>query len=196
MGLDYIDLYLLHDAISGRQRRLEAWSCLIDAKQKGIVKSIGVSNWNVKHFEELIQEGYEVPAVNQIELHPFCQQRDIVAYCQSKGIAVQAYSPLVRGERWEDETLIGVAERSGRTKAQVLLRWSLQKGYCPVVKSDTPARIGEYRSPRPRKQADSLSAEENFDVFSFILSEQDMQLLDALDEGKDGACSWNPVDCV
>lgn len=172
LGLDYIDLYLLHDAISGRERRLVAWKCLVDYRDRGLVRSIGVSNWGVRHLEELVDEGLDLPVVNQIELHPWCQQvgrdgehqgsarrqtltsplilfyrpppqREIVEYCQSNGIVIQAYCPLVRGERLGDPTLHTVSQHVGKSPAQVLLRWSMQRGFCPVVKSDTTSRIGK-----------------------------------------------------
>lgn len=130
----------------------------------------------MKHLEEIRAAGLEAPAVNQLELHPLCQQRAIVAYCRAHGIAVQAYAPLVRG-RWDEPLFHALAAKHGRDVAQVLVRWSLQKGFVPLPKSAVPARI---RS--------------NLDVFDFELDAEDMRRLDALDRGAQGAVTWNPVD--
>ncbi|KAK4051794.1 hypothetical protein OIV83_002498 [Microbotryomycetes sp. JL201] len=188
-------LYLLHDPCGGRQKRIEAWRELERMQQEGSLKAIGVSNFvsrdsgpepsrlltpvskSEKHLQQLVDDGASViPDVNQIELHPWCQQKPIVEYCIKHNIVVEAYCPIVRGTKWEDPTLQSVAKSTGRTPAQVLLRWSLQKGYVPIVKSDTPARI-----------------KENTQIFDFELSPKDMQALDSLDQGRGGACSWNPV---
>lgn len=171
------DLYLMHDPCGGRAKRLEAWKELERMQKEGTLKAIGVSNFSEKHLQQLAEDGAEsVPDVNQIELHPWCQQRPIVDYCREQGIVMQAYCPLVRGTKLDDPTLKRVAERLGRTPAQVLIRWSLSKGFVPLVKSDTPSRI-----------------KENAEVFDFELSAEDMSSLDDLDEGAKGACSWNPI---
>ncbi|KAK9899647.1 Aldo/keto reductase [Cystobasidium minutum MCA 4210] len=178
-NLAYIDLYLLHDAISGHERRLQAYKCLLDARANNQIRQVGVSNWNVKHLMELTEAGLELPAANQIELHPWCQQRDIVEYCRKNGIRIQAYCPLVRGERMLDPTLEAIAGQVRRTPAQVLLRWSIQHDFVPVVKSDNSGRIYE-----------------NIQVFDFELDQDQMKELDGLDMGAEGACSWNPVNCA
>merc|ERR1712230_159071 len=175
--LDYFDLILLHSPLSGKEKRLEAYKVLLDFQGKGKIKSVGVSNYGVHHMEEIKQAGLRTPAVNQIELHPWCQQKDIVDYCEANGIVVQAYCPLVRGLRMSDATLVELAKQCSKIPAQVLVRWSLQKGFVPLPKSDTPSRI-----------------KENADVYNFELDETAMAKLDALDEGKAGACQWNPVD--
>ncbi|KAK4058433.1 hypothetical protein OIO90_000592 [Microbotryomycetes sp. JL221] len=176
MGLKW-SLFLLHDPCGGRAKRFEAWQELERFQREGAFKSIGVSNFSEKHLQQLVDDGAAtVPDVNQIELHPWCQQRPIVDYCKRNNIVVEAYCPIVRGTKFDDPTLQQVATRTGRTPAQVLVRWSLQKGYVPLVKSDTPSRI-----------------KENAQVFDFELSEQDMEELDALDQGSAGACSWNPI---
>ncbi|KAM0788451.1 hypothetical protein ACM66B_001585 [Microbotryomycetes sp. NB124-2] len=170
-------LYLLHDPCGGRAKRIEAWRELERMQKEGALEAIGVSNFSDKHLQQLMEDGASVvPDVNQIELHPWCQQKPIVDYCRKHDIAIEAYCPIVRGTKWQDPVLQTVATRTGRTAAQVLLRWSLQKGYVPLVKSDTPARI-----------------KENAQIFDFKLSEEDMHALDDLDEGSAGACSWNPI---
>ncbi|KAH9455965.1 hypothetical protein MJO28_005981 [Puccinia striiformis f. sp. tritici] len=169
---DYWDLILLHDPLAGTTARHEAYEVLAQAQKDGKVKSIGVSNFGVDHLESLAGQGF-VPAVNQLELHPWCQQKSIVDYCQSNGIMVQAYCPLARGRFMSDETLVGIAKEVEKTVGQVLLRWSLQKGFVPLPKSDKPHRIRE-----------------NADIFDFQLSDEHMSKLDGLNQGKDIYVSW------
>ncbi|ORY48413.1 NADP-dependent oxidoreductase domain-containing protein [Leucosporidium creatinivorum] len=173
-------LFLLHDPCSGPEKRLSAWKTLEQKQKEGKLESIGVSNFSEIHLKQLVDGGAEtVPEVNQIELHPWCQQKPIVEYCQANGIVVQAYCPIVRGQRFDDPVLVKITEKLGKTGAQVLIRWSLQKGYVPLPKSDTPSRIAS-----------------NAEVYDFELSTEDMAALDALDLGAAGACSWNPVGHV
>ncbi|GAA5941369.1 hypothetical protein JCM1841_001508 [Sporobolomyces salmonicolor] len=173
-GLDW-DLFLLHDPTAGPQKRLEAWKVLIQKRNEGKLRSIGVSNFSVKHLEQLKEAGCELPEVNQIELHPFLQQKPIVEYCQANNIVVQAYCPILRGQRFDDPTLQKLAKKHNVSVPQVLIRWSLQKGFVPLPKSDTPGRI-----------------QSNADVFDFELDASDMQAVEALDEGS--SVSWNPVN--
>ncbi|KAF8505824.1 Aldo/keto reductase [Russula emetica] len=175
-GFDNLDLYLIHSAYGGKTIRLEAWKALLAAKKAGKLKSVGVSNYNVKHLEEITEAGLELPAVNQVELHPYCQQRPIVDYCRAHGIIVQAYTPLVRGE-FENPVLQELSKKYGKDPAQILIRWSLQHGFVPLPKSQNPDRV---RS--------------NIDVFGFEISKEDVEKLDGLDRGKDGAVTWNPID--
>ncbi|KAJ7594328.1 NADP-dependent oxidoreductase domain-containing protein [Mycena floridula] len=174
-GLDYIDLFLIHDPLSGSRKRLETYKALLEAKKAGKIRSVGVSNYNVKHLEEIANAGYEKPSVNQIELHPFCQQRPIVSYCQERSIVIQAYCPIIRG-KMDHKAITKLAEKYNRDPAQILLRWSLQKGFVPLPKSVQNARI-----------------ESNTNLYDFSLTQEDMESLDALDRGKEGAISWNPV---
>ncbi|KAF8598762.1 Aldo/keto reductase [Ceratobasidium sp. AG-I] len=178
-GFDYIDLFLIHDPLSGPVKRLETYKALLEAKDKGKIKSVGVSNYGVRHLEQIREAGLETPAVNQIELHPWCQQKDIVVYCEKNEIVVQAYCPLVRGEKWGHPVLEELSKKHATSAAQVLIRWSLQKGYVPLPKSTQEERIAS-----------------NADVYGFELSRDDMAALDALDEGSDGAISWNPVNAA
>jgi len=175
-GFEYLDLYLIHSALSGKEKRLETWQALIDAKKAGKLRSIGVSNYNVCHMEEIRQAGLEMPAANQIELHPFCQQRPIVEYCKKNDIVVQAYCPLVRGQ-FDNPVLQDVARKYNKDVAQILVRWSLQHGFSPLPKSSNPERVVS-----------------NADVFDFEISAEDMSRIDALDQGAAGSVSWNPVD--
>jgi len=173
LGLDYVDLFLLHWPVAGK--RLESWRALERLYEEKRARSIGVSNFLVPHLKELLGAAKTVPAVDQIELTPFLQRRDTTALCRQHGIVVEAYSPLTRGGRLGDPALVDLARRSGRTPAQVLLRWNVQHGNVVLPKSAHPARIAE-----------------NAKIFDFQLDEQAMAQLDALDEGL--VTGWDPAD--
>ena len=178
LGVDTIDLYLLHTPRPGRKLRHESWLGLQDAVKQGLVKAIGVSNWAPKHVDQLMtEEGVEIyPAVNQLEFHPWQQQRKIRAWCEEKGIVVVAYSPLTQGKRLGDPVVKELAEKTGKTPAQVVLRWCLQTGVVVIPKSDKEARIQENRA-----------------LFGWKLDSEDMRKLDALDEGMKGNLGeWDP----
>jgi len=175
-GLDYIDLFLIHDPLSGSERRLDTYKALEECRKSGKIRTVGVSNYSINHLEEIKNAGYEMPSVNQIELHPLCQQKPIVSYCRQNSIVVQAYCPLIKG-KMDHPVIQEVANKHNREPAQILLRWSLQNGFVPLPKSATPERI---RS--------------NARLYDFALDPDDMSKLDALDKGKEGAVSWNPVD--
>ncbi|KAG8971651.1 hypothetical protein FRC05_010907 [Tulasnella sp. 425] len=131
----------------------------------------------VHHLEEIKEAGLEQPAVNQIELHPWCQQRGIVDYCKNNGILLEAYSPLTRGKYLDNEVLVEIAEKHKKEPAQVLVRWALQMGYVPLPKSSQQTRIVS-----------------NSQVFDFELSKDEMDALYALDMGAEGATTWHPVN--
>ncbi|KAJ5689436.1 9-11-endoperoxide prostaglandin H2 reductase [Penicillium macrosclerotiorum] len=167
----YVDLFLIHSSKSGPSGRKQMWQALERLFEEGRTKSIGVSNYGVQHIEEM--KAYAKvwpPQVNQIELHPWCQQRTIDAYCKQHGIVVEAYSPIVRNYKANDPTLVEVAQKYNRSTQQVLIRYALQKGWVPLPKTDNPGRIVS-----------------NADVFGFNLDAQDMDTLDALDQGDAGA---------
>lgn len=168
----YVDLFLIHSASGSKEKRKEMWLALEQLYKEGKAKSIGVSNWGVGHIEEMRTYAKEVlvPHVNQIELHPWCRQTKIVDYCQKNNIVVEAYSPLVRNYKANDETLVRVAKGCGKSTAQVLVRWCLQRGFVPLPKSDHPERI-----------------KENANVYDFEISAQDMKTLDGLDQAARGA---------
>ncbi|KAF1845939.1 Aldo/keto reductase [Cucurbitaria berberidis CBS 394.84] len=167
----YADLFLIHSPNGGAEDRSRMWQALERAKEENKVRNIGVSNYGIQHIEEIKSIGKTwPPAVNQIELHPWCQQREIVEYCKKNNIVVQAYCPLVRNEKSHDKTLLSISEKHQVGPNQVLVRWSLQKGYVPLPKSDTPSRIVS-----------------NADVYGFELDKEDMAKLDGLDQGKKGA---------
>jgi diketogulonate reductase-like aldo/keto reductase len=172
LGLEYVDLYLLHWPVAGR--RLESWRALERLHEEGRARSIGVSNFLTPHLTELLASAERVPAVNQIELTPFLQRRETVELCKQHGIVVEAYSPLTRGQRLGDPTVGRIARRVGRTPAQVLLRWGLQHGHVVLPKSTKAARIAE-----------------NGALFDFALDEPSMTELDGLEEGL--VTGWDPA---
>jgi diketogulonate reductase-like aldo/keto reductase len=172
LGLEYVDLYLLHWPVA--ERRLESWRALERLYAEKRARAIGVSNFLRPHLEELLAHAAIVPAVNQIELTPFLQRRDTVAMCQDKGIVVESYSPLTHGERLGHPVLRDVAQRVKRSPAQVLLRWGVQKGVVVLPKSTREARIAE-----------------NVALFDFALDADDVSRLDALEENL--ATGWDPA---
>jgi methylglyoxal/glyoxal reductase len=172
LGFDRIDLYLVHWP---EKRRKDTWRAMKKLHDDGKCRAIGVSNFTVRHLEELLDAGGPVPAVNQIEIHPFCFSRDIVAFCEKHGIVIEAYSPLTRGERIGDPRLVAIAKAANKTPAQVLIRWGIQRGFVSLPKSARPTRL-----------------DENAAVFDFELDAEAMKKLDALDE-KLHTC-WDPTN--
>lgn len=176
-GLGYIDLFLLHSPYGGKRARLESWRAVEDAIHDGEIKIGGVSNYGVKHLQELIASQPRVmPAVNQIEVHPFNTRADIVNFCQEHDIVVEAYAPLVRALRMNHPTIVSLSSKYSCTPGQLLVRWSLQHGYVPLPKSVKKERIAE-----------------NGSVEGFQIDEGDMKTMDGLDEYL--VTDWDPTDC-
>ena len=173
LGLEHLDLYLLHWPVPGR--RLDSWRALERIAREGRARAIGVSNFMPRHVDELLARAEIVPAVNQVEVSPFLQQRDVREACARRGIVVEAYSPLTKGQRLSHPAVAEVARRLGRTPAQVLLRWGVQHGMVVLAKSVHPPRIAE-----------------NAAIFDFELSAAAMAELDALEEGL--VTGWDPRD--
>ncbi|EPS30179.1 hypothetical protein PDE_05129 [Penicillium oxalicum 114-2] len=176
-GLDYFDLILIHAPYGGKEARLGSWRALVEAQKAGKVKSIGVSNYGIHHLEELEEYiqgggGGEI-SVGQYELHPWLDHSDIVEWCQSREIVVEAYSPLAHGTRFREPVLAQIGEKYGKSPAQVLIRWSLQMGFVPLPKSAKTQRIPQ-----------------NANVFDFALSPEDMKLLDT---GEYSPTDWDPT---
>ncbi len=172
LGFEQVDLYLVHWPFEGL--RHETWRAMERILADGKARAVGVSNYTVRHLDELLARSKVPPAVNQVELSPFLHQRDLLAHCARLGIQVEAYGPLVRGQRMDHPVLARISGKHGRTPAQVLLRWGLQHGLVVIPKSVHPGRIRE-----------------NADVFGFALDAADMGALDALDEGY--RTSWDPT---
>ena len=164
MSLDYIDLYLIHWPASGP--RIETWKALEKIKKNGLCKSIGVSNYAPHHLEEIMKLSGEKPVVNQIELNPFLQQQKIAEFCNKEGIHLTGYCPLARGRRFNDPELSRISLETGKSPAQVMIRWALERGQTVIPKSSRPLRI-----------------EKNAEVFDFSLNEGQMRTLNGLDQG-------------
>ena len=196
LKLDSVDLYLIHYPV--RERR-QSWRALEALQAQGKTRSIGVSNFTIKHLTELLAQTKTVPAVNQVEFHPYLYQRDLLDYCLSKGIVIEAYSPLTKGERLKDPKLVAVAKKYStgeaqtarsrsrlplvdrllphsqtKSPAQILIRWALQHGLVVIPKSANPKRISE-----------------NADIFDFEINAADMQLLDSFNENL--RTCWDPT---
>lgn len=171
LGLDYVDLYLIHWPVPDQGQFVQAWESLIRLRDEGLVKSIGVSNFNTEHLQALLDETGVLPVVNQIELHPRFQQPELRRYHADNDIVTEAWSPLARGSLQNDPTLAAIAARLQRSVAQVILRWHLQLGHMVIPKSTRPGRLRE-----------------NLAVFDFQLSEEDMAAIARLDtpEGRTG----------
>ena len=171
LGVDYLDLLLIHwpnpkalrENDAWKSGNAGAWKAMEEAYKEGKVRAIGVSNFMQHHLEALLETAEIVPHVNQILLAPGCDQKDLVDYCQERDILLEAYSPLGTGSIFGNEDVEAVAERNGKSVAQVALRWSLQKGFLPLPKSVTPKNI-----------------KANLDIFGFDLSEEDMAVLDKI----------------
>lgn len=174
--IGYIDMVLMHSPQSNTEKRHGSWKALQEAAASGLVKNIGVSNYGIPHLEELLafSDTTIKPAVNQVELHPWLTRTELVKYCKDHGIAVEAYSPLVRGKKFDDELLKSLAEKYNKNPAQILINWSLRHGYVPLPKTVHPGRL------LPNLQA-----------ADFKLSEEDVSLLDAKNE--DLHTCWDPT---
>ncbi|KAI0368608.1 Aldo/keto reductase [Pilatotrama ljubarskyi] len=173
--LGYIDLYLIHGPIGGPQKRAVSWKAAVEAKAEGIVRSIGVSNYGIKHLQEMVDAGVELPVLNQIDLHPFMTRTDIVNFCKKYDIALEAWAPLVRGLRFRHPKIVELAQKYKKEPAHILLRYSLQKGFIPLPKSSSKARI-----------------QSNLQVYDFELTDQEMAELDSLDEYL--VTDWDPTN--
>lgn len=172
LGLDHIDLYLIHWPVP--EKRLDSWRALERILGEKRARAIGVSNFTERHLDELIARATVRPAVNQFEIHPFLPQHALVAHCRKLGIVTEAYSPFAKGRKLDDPRLVALARELGRTPAQVCVRWSLQMGHVVIPKSSNPERIVE-----------------NARVFDFELSPAQMQTVAALEDGYRSA--WDPT---
>jgi len=172
LGLDYVDLYLIHWPEPGR--RGDSWRALQEIRRQGRCRSIGVSNYTVSHLEELLRNSDVVPVNNQVEFSPFLYQRALLGYCLAKGISLTAYCPLTHGDKLHHRTVVRIGRKHGKTGAQVLLRWALQHDVVAIPKSSRPERIRE-----------------NAALYDFELDAQDMAELDGLDESY--RTSWDPT---
>jgi 2,5-diketo-D-gluconate reductase A len=175
LGLDRVDLYLIHWPCPAREEFTNSWRAMERLRADGRVVSIGVSNFLAHHLEELMAGSGTVPAVNQVELHPYLQQKDLREFHAAHGIVTEAWSPLAQGAVLADPVIVDIAARLGRTPAQVVLRWHVQLGNVVIPKSVTPARQLE-----------------NIALFDFRLEDADMAAIDSLDRGEDGRTGFHP----
>jgi 2,5-diketo-D-gluconate reductase A len=166
LELDYVDLYLIHWPVPSQDKYVETWKAFVELQQEGLIRSIGVSNFQPDHLRRIIDETGVTPSVNQIELHPRFQQTGLRREHADRGIVTEAWSPLAQGQVLDDPVINAIAEEHGKTPGQVVLRWHVQLGNVVFPKSVTPARI-----------------EENFDIFDFHLSEREMGQIEELDAG-------------
>ena len=169
LGLEYVDLYLIHSPSGGKI--VETWQAMDELKKDGLIRSIGVSNFNVHHLEKLKEACYSkqmpLPSINQIEIHPWLQQTKVVDYCKSLGINVMGFCPLARCVRFNKTPVLAeLSKKWDKTEAQILLRWAIQRKIFTIPKSSNPSRI-----------------KENAEIFNFEMDESDMKKLNGLEEG-------------
>ena len=176
LGLDYVDLYLIHWPAEGWQ---EAWAAMQELYAQGRMRAIGVSNFERNHLTELLEQTDVLPAVDQVESSPTFPNQDLIDFCHGKDIAVEAWSPLggTGGNLLTDQRLLDIGEKYGKSSAQVVLRWDLQRGVIPLPKSVHSTRIMQ-----------------NINVFDFELDESEMQLISSLDTGKRNGADPNNFD--
>ena len=167
LEMDYVDLYLIHWPVPSQDRYVETWKAFIEAQEQGLVRSIGVSNFQPAHLERLIQETGVTPSINQVELHPRLGQPGLRRTHADLGVVTEAWSPLAQGEVLDDPVITSIAESHERTPGQVVLRWHLQLGNVVIPKSVTPDRI-----------------QQNLHVFDFELSDEEMSEIESLDVGE------------
>jgi 2,5-diketo-D-gluconate reductase A len=175
LGLEYVDLYLIHWPAPSRDLYVDTWKAFIRLKGEGRAKSIGVSNFTAEYLDRLTRETGEKPVLNQIELHPRFQQHALRDAHAERGIATESWSPLGQGQLLEDPVIAEIARKYAKTPAQIIIRWHIDSGLIVIPKSVTPSRITE-----------------NFDVFGFELDETDLVAINGLDR-KDGRIGPDPM---
>lgn len=177
LQLDYVDLFLIHWPTPKLGTAWQAWEGLIEARELGLTRSIGVSNFEIEHLERIIGDTGATPSVNQIELHPHHQRRELVEYCKQRNIVIESWSPLAQGRKqlFADPAVADAAKAHGKSPAQIVLRWHLEKGFVVFPKTATASRLGE-----------------NLDIFDFELTAAEIEAIDEL-EGL-GESSISPYD--
>lgn len=176
LGLEQLDLFLIHWPIPSQDKYVEAWKTLVELKTQGRIRSIGVSNFNQDHLERIIGETGETPVVNQIELHPRMQQRDKRDFHRQHGIIIESWSPLGSGRMLDDKVVGEIAKKHGKSIAQVIIRWHLQEGLIVIPKTTHKERMAE-----------------NFAVFDFELDAEDRDRILRLDQGAGGRVGADPA---
>lgn len=166
IGVEQMDLMLIHWPVPTQNLYLETWKTMIELRDEGLIRSIGVSNFNIDHLERIIGETGEVPVLNQVEHNPKLQQPELHAYHEDKGIVVQSWTPLGKGLSFEDDPITAVCQRTGKSPAQIILRWNIQKSHAVIARSTNEGR---------QKQ--------NLDIFDFEISDDEMTAISTLDVG-------------
>lgn len=179
LGLDYLDLYLIHWPTPMYDRFVETYKALEKLYKDGRVKAIGVSNFHQEHLERLFDECEIKPVLNQVECHPYLQQKDLKAFCSEHNIFIESWSPLARGGVLEDEVIKAIAQKHHKTVAQIILRWHIQENSIVIPKSVTPSRIRE-----------------NFQVFDFTLDKEDMEQIASIDRNERTGRDPNEMDML
>lgn len=176
LGMEQLDLFLIHWPVPGQDRYVEAWKTLVELRDQGRIRSIGVSNFNPDHLERIVGETGVVPVVNQVELHPYFQQRDKRDFLREHDVKIESWSPLGSGKGLlDDAALAKIGKAHGKSVAQTIIRWHLQQGLIVIPKSTHAERL-----------------KENFDVLDFELSDDEMRAIDGLDKGEAGRIGANP----
>jgi 2,5-diketo-D-gluconate reductase A len=175
LEMTHVDLYLIHWPAPALDKYVDTWKAFVELQQEGLARSIGVSNFQVAHLERLAAETETVPVVNQIEAHPYFQNNDVRTHGEARGVATEAWSPIAQGKVLDDPAIVAIADELGRTPAQVVLRWHIQRDSIVFPKSTTPARI-----------------EENIRLFDFELNADHAAKIDALNRGEAGRQGPNP----
>lgn len=176
LGIGKLDMFLIHWPVPSQGKYIEAWKTLVELQQQGRIQSIGVSNFNDDHIERIVKETGVTPAVNQIELHPYFQQRDKRDFLKQNGIHIESYSPLGSGAALEDKTIAAIGKKHGKSVAQMIIRWHLQQGLIVIPKSTHADRM-----------------QDNFAVFDFELDDDDLKQLAGLDKRESGRIGSNPA---
>lgn len=176
LQVDYIDLYLIHWPNKLNSETWRAFEYLYESKK---VKAIGVCNFKVNHLEELKKTAKIMPMINQVEIHPFSTKNNIIDYCNTNNIKVVAWSPIARGQVFDNKVMLDLSKKYNKTISQIILKWHMQKGVIPIPKSSNENRI-----------------KENIDIFDFELSNEDIKIIDSLDKGNDMSITTPPINTI
>ncbi len=175
LNQEYLDLYLIHWPV--KEHFQDTWKAMERLYEEGVIKSIGVSNFHVHHLQKLFTKANVKPVINQIEYHPHLTQQEVKTFCDKEDIQMEAWSPLKRGRLFEDPTITQIAERHGKSPAQVILRWDVQNHVITIPKSVTPSRIRD-----------------NADIFDFNLSEDEMDQINRMNQNDRTGMNPNEFD--
>ncbi len=165
LGLDFVDIYLMHWPVS--KTFVKTWETLISMTELGLAKAVGVCNFHQHHFKSLKKEGLPMPSMNQFELHPLLIQNELVSYCQQNNIVIESWAPIMQGHMFQSDAVDSLAEKYGKTKIQIVLRWHIERNFVVIPRSRSPEHI-----------------QENIDIFDFVLTNDEIETINSLDCGK------------